>query len=43
VVKHNLFAWGGLRRWMKLTVPGSEEAPPPSEFVAHVRNVFKPD
>ena len=43
VVKHNLFAWGGLGRWMKLTVPGSEEVPAPSELVAHVRSVFKPD
>ncbi len=43
VVKHNLSAWGGLGRWMKLTVPGSEVVPPPSEIVVHVRGVFKPD
>lgn len=43
VVKHNLSAWGGLRRWMKMTSPGSEVVPAPSELVAHVRSVFKPD
>ncbi|WP_290660421.1 TetR/AcrR family transcriptional regulator [Aquabacterium sp.] len=43
IVKHNLFAWGGLGRWMKMTVPGSEVVPEQSELVAHVRSVFKPD
>lgn len=43
VVKHNLFAWAGLRRWMQLTVPGSETVPAPDDIVAHVRQVFKPD
>ena len=42
VVKHNLSAWGGLRRWMKMTAPGSESMPAQSELVAHVRQVFRP-
>ena len=43
VLSHNLSAWGGLRRWMKRTVPGSEAMPPPSEVVQRVRGVFKLD
>jgi AcrR family transcriptional regulator len=42
VLKHNLSAWGGLRRWMKVTAPGSESMPAPAELVAHVRQVFRP-
>lgn len=42
VVKHNLSAWGGLRRWMKMTAPGSEAMPAQAELVEHVRQVFQP-
>lgn len=42
VVKHNLSAWNGLRRWMKTSAPGSEATPEEAELVAHVRQVFRP-
>lgn len=41
VVKHNLSAWGGLRRWMKMTAPGSEAMPDQAALVEHVRQVFQ--
>lgn len=42
VLLHNLSAWGGLRRWMKRTVPGSEATPPQAEVIQRVRGVFRP-
>jgi AcrR family transcriptional regulator len=40
VIQHNLSAWGGLRRWMSMTVPGSEVVSEQKELVEHVRQAF---
>lgn len=40
VLNHNMYAWGGMRHWIKSTLADTSDTPPENERLAWVRSAF---